>query len=99
MIRSTLNANFQIKQDSRRVEGGTEYLSRVFYKDTCIANFVLEFVPHEKGIKKGKKPIKYDLPMTPQQYIEIYGYMAEWRRQWLLGNKIGWNDSLIVDVE
>lgn len=93
-----MNNDFSIKQDSRRVEGGQEYLKRVFYKDTCIANFVLEFVPHEKGIKKGKKPITYDLPMTPQQYVQTYGYMAEWRRQWLLGNKIEWNDSLMVNV-
>jgi hypothetical protein len=98
-MENKMNADFQIKQDSRRVEGGQEYLKRVFYKDACIANFVLEFIPNEKGIKKGKKPITYDLPMTPQQYIQTYGYMAEWRRQWLLGNKIEWNDSLLVTVE
>lgn len=93
-----MNKFFQIKQDSRRVEGGTEFLTRVLYTEVCIANFVLEFVPSEKGIKKGKKPIKYELQMTPQQYVEKYGYMAEWRKQWLLGNKISWSESLRVNV-
>ena len=28
-----------------------------------------------------------------RDYVRTYGYMAEWRRQWIKGNRIGWNES------
>lgn len=86
---------FEFIKDTRKVQDGTEHLTRVLWKGECIANIVERFVPSEKGTAKGKVPIEYQ-HMTPEEYVQTFGYMAEFRRQWNLGNKISWSEDLRV---
>ena len=53
---------------------------RVLYKDTCIAFF----------------RIMETCVADAAEYVKTHGYMAEWRRQWNLGNKVSWDDSMKV---
>lgn len=39
-----------------------------------------------------------DLDQQCDEYIAIFGYMAEHRRQWNLGNKVNWSEDLRVII-
>ena len=94
---------FETIEDTRKVEGGVERLTRILYKGVGIANIVHDFTPSEKGIKKGKKAAVYNNG-TVEDYLKTHGHLVEWRRRWNIKdfdpgcNWVNWNDSMKVDV-
>ena len=60
---------------------------RVFYKDECIARI------DSRNQKAG-----FVFQDLADEYIRIYGYMAEYRRRWNNGNRVNWSEDLRVVV-
>lgn len=90
-----INPDFTFVEDRRPVKDGFELLTRILYLGDGIANIVKGFEPSEKGKLKGKKAETYK-HTTPEEYLRTYGYMAEHRRQWNLGNRIDWSEDIRV---
>ena len=59
---------------------------RIHYKKECIA-----FI-RETDLTQGKT-----FEMLADEYVATYGYMAEYRRQWNMGNHINWSEDLRVE--
>jgi hypothetical protein len=79
-----MNNLFSDFQDTIYENGKKVEIHRVLYDGVCIAFFRLN--EHT------------DVANCVTEYISKYGYMAEFRKQWNLGNKVNWEESLRVVI-
>lgn len=99
MVDHPYNKDFTLTEDTAPVKDGRDHIVRLAYKGVGIALFRLWFEPSEKAAANGKVRIDYKQDRTPQEHIEVYGYLAEWTRlKYELGYVPSWADDMKVDI-
>lgn len=78
--------SFSFKSDVIYESNKPVKIYRVLYKDVCIAFF--------REAVRVKENTTFE--EMANEYVRVYGYMAEHRRQWNLGTKVNWTEDLRV---